>query len=106
LLEFPLVKGFLDLFEIVLQPKKSFMWVHIRMVLYFFSTFTRLEAQVVTPIIAPSNQSTHIATSGGLGLLPSHASINFLFETLLLKRVLSKYLFNVLTSFFHLDCEY
>jgi hypothetical protein len=104
--KFSLLKGFLDLFEVVLQPKKSSMWVCIIMVLYFFSIFARLEAQVVTVVIAPFNQSTHPATSGGLGLPPSHASINFLFEALLLKRVLSKYLLNVLTSFFHLDCEY
>ncbi len=85
MLEFLLLKGFLDIFEIVLQPKKVFMWVRIRMVLYFFSTFARLKAQVVIQVIAPSNQSTHPATSDGLGLPPSHASINFLCEELLLK---------------------
>jgi hypothetical protein len=73
------------------------------MVLYFLSTFAKLEAQIVTLVIAPSHQSTHPITSGGLGLPPSHASINFLFEAFLLKRVLLKYLLNVLTSFFHLD---
>jgi len=76
------------------------------MVLYFFLAIARLEAQVVIPVIAPSNQSTHLTSNGGLGLLPSHASINFLFEALLLRMVLSKYLLKFLTSFFHLDCEY
>jgi hypothetical protein len=86
LLEFPLLKGFLDLFEVVLQPKKSSMWVRIRMVLYFFSTFARLETQVVIIVIVPYNQSTHPTTSDGLGLPPSHASINFLFETFFVKK--------------------
>ncbi len=77
----------------------------IRMVLYFLSTFVELEAQIVTLVIALSNQSTHPVTSGSLGLPPSHASTNFLFEALSLKRVLLKYLLKVLTSFFHLDVK-